>query len=396
MVQSADFVIIGAGCVGIHLAYQLARRKAGRVVVVEKDAIACGTTGRSSAVLRHHYTNPEVARLAARGVDAYRHFHDLFGGPAGYTEVGYLILVGPDDADALRFNVDLLRGLGVDTTVITPREIGLQWPHIYTGDVALAAWEPHAGFADPVISTQTAADAARRAGVTIRQNAEVVEILLSESGRVQGVEIANGDRIVAPVVVDCAGPWAARVARLAGTELPVSPVREQIAVFDRPAHVPTHPVVSDLIRLAYFRPEGQGLTLAGNSDHRDHAPEPDPDVYEGRVDEDFVVAAVEKLSHRFPPMGDAGVRRGYTGLYEVTPDYNPIMDQVPGVEGFYCSVGFSGHGFKLAPAAGELVADLILTGGSTVANVRTFRATRFEEGEPIRGVRPYKTASVLR
>lgn len=382
MSAASDVVVIGGGIMGCATALELARRGAS-VTVVEKGALASGSTGRSSAIVRQHYSNPLTARMARWGLDVFRDFDERVGGPCGFVGCGFLILVPAKDADGLSANVALQRGVGIDTRILGPEEIREVLPGVDPSDLVAAAWEPDAGYADPHLTTSGLAEAAKRHGARFLFNTEVTGIRFG-GGCVAGVETATG-LVPSGAVVNCAGPWGARVASLAGVEVPLDACRAQVSVYGRPqGHRGPHPVVLDFAHASYFRPETGDLMLVGLIDPSEAEDVVDPDRYPEHTDRGFDEMVGARWASRCPAMEDAQVRRGYAGLYEITPDWHPVMDEVPAGSGHFLCTGFSGHGFKLAPAVGVTTAHMVL-GETPLFDPRPFRLSRFAEGDLVRG-----------
>jgi sarcosine oxidase subunit beta len=382
VVAGFDVVIVGGGIMGCCTAYELSGRGVS-VAVVDKGALASGSTGRSSAIVRQHYSNEVTARMARYGLETFRAFDERVGGPCGFQPCGFVVLVPAEDAEGLAANVELQRGVGIEATVLAPDEIRDVVPGVSATDLVAAAYEPGAGYADPHLATAGFADAARRRGARFLLNREVTGVRFT-GGRVSGVDTDAGP-LGASAVVNCAGPWGARVAALAGVEVPVNPCRAQVAVFARPeGHRGRHPVVLDFAHASYFRPETGDLMLVGLIDPSEADDVVDPDAYPEHTDDGFDILVGRRWMERCPAMEAAQPRRGYAGLYAVTPDWHPVIDEVPPGSGHFLCTGFSGHGFKLAPAAGLVTADLV-SGREPSFDPRMFRLSRYAEGEPVRG-----------
>jgi glycine/D-amino acid oxidase-like deaminating enzyme len=382
MSERFDTVLVGGGIMGCATALELARRGQ-RVAVVEKGALASGSTGKSSAIVRQHYSNEVTARMARYGLEVFRDFGERVGGDPGFRGCGFLVLVPAEDADGLRENVALQRSVGIDTRVLAPEEIGEVLPGVAATDLVAAAWEPDAGYADPHQTTTALADAARSAGARFLLNTEVTGIRF-QGGRVRGVDTSAGP-LAAGAVVNCAGPWGAAVAAMADLEVPVSACRAQISVFRRPEALRgAHPVVLDFAHASYFRPETGDLMLVGLIDPSEAEDVVDPDAYREHTDDGFDLEVGQRWIARCPPMEAASPRRGYAGLYAITPDWHPVIDEVPEGSGHFLCTGFSGHGFKLGPAVGLLTAELV-TGEEPSFDPSLFRLSRWAEGNPVRG-----------
>jgi sarcosine oxidase subunit beta len=292
------------------------------------------------------------------------------------------------------------RELGITVDLIGAGDMAELYPTLRLDDFAAFAFEPHGGYADGYQTAAAFGAAARRLGVVVRQGAAVAAIEADGPG--VRVSIVGGERVSAGVVVVAAGPWTAPLVAPLGIDLPLRAQREQLMVVDPGRDLPATPVLSDLVSLQYLRPwrgaAGGGTTrlLVGNSDH--HEPEwSDPDTYADRMDDAALEVAVGKFGHRFPHLPDAALESSYAGCYDVTPDYNPVISWTP-VDGVLLCAGFSGHGYKLAPAVGELVADLVLKGVSTDPAVpeADFRLSRFTDEDPLVSPHRYVGAGQMR
>jgi glycine/D-amino acid oxidase-like deaminating enzyme len=384
MARTADIVIIGGGVTGCSIAYHLARRGVRNLVVVEKNFLASGSTGKSSACVRQHYSTAETCRMVLHALRFFEHFAEHTGGhTASFTRVGYLLGVDDRLRVPMEKSVALQQSVGIDSRLITPAEIREIEPRVRVDDFVAGCYEPEAGYADPSQTTQGLAAFAREAGATILEQTEVLGLSIA-GGRVTGVETSRGE-IQAPVVINAAGIWGDRIGRMAGVEIPLTICRHKINFFARPAGArDPHPLVYDFVKNIYTRPETGGLTLVGPLDSEELNDRADPDRYNEGVTFEETADAMERAMHRFPVMEQGEVAKGYAGCFDVTPDWHPILDESP-VKGFYLAVGFSGHGFKLSPAVGDMVAKLVVDGKTAADDVHAFRFSRFAEGKPIRG-----------
>jgi sarcosine oxidase subunit beta len=387
--RTAHAVIIGGGVIGTSVAYHLARLGAGHVVLLERTQLAAGATGLSSGLVRMHYDNPLEAEIAFKSFETFRHFDEIIGGDSGFTRTGFVRTVRPHDEEALRANVEMLQALGVNTQVLTGAELGAIAPYFATDDTPLVAYEAESGYADPHLTTMGFVEAARRHGARIFQGVEATGIQV-DGGRVTGVQTSQG-AISAPVVVNAAGPWGGLVAALAGVSLDLTVILHQVAFVEVPDELPwPHLTVIDGPHDTYLRPEGGRLTLIGG-DHDNRAIGTDKlDTYSQSLMPDTRDRILERLCARMPGMASGGVRKGHAGIFVNTPDLHAYMGQAPGVDGFFCAVGFSGHGFKEAPVVGQAMAELILNGRSEVVDIAPLRLTRFEEGQPYHGLHAYR------
>jgi sarcosine oxidase subunit beta len=387
-----DVVIVGAGIMGCSTAFQLAQRGL-KVALLDKKSVGEGPTGESSAIIRQHYSNELTARMALHSLGVFQNFEELVGkGGAspecGFRRTGFVVLVDARDRAGLEANVELQRRVGIHTELLSPEALGEVLPQMQMADLVEAAYEPESGYADPYQTVNAYARAARRLGVDLFQETEVTGIRFV-GGRVAGVDTPQG-QFSAPQVLNTAGAWGARVARLAGVEVPIASCRVQVAFFRRPpGHEAEHPIVGDFINTIYFRPETGGLTLAGLIDPAEAEAVVDPDAYNKRMDANFVLDVGERLVARYPAMEVSESTGGYASLYGITPDWHPVVGEVPAGSGFFVCAGFSGHGFKLGPAVGIMAADLLTGASAPQFDAHLFRLSRFAEGEPVRGQYEY-------
>jgi glycine/D-amino acid oxidase-like deaminating enzyme len=375
MIRTADVVIIGAGTTGVSLAFHLALAGISKVVVLERTFVGAGGTGWSVGIIRQLYPTREAIEMVVRSLAVYRDFDAAVGGASGYVGCGALIGVAPAMRVSLEQTIALQRSLGVRAEVLDPADAGRVEPRIDVSRLGAVLYEPDSGYADPAGVAAAYAAAARRRGVAIEQDAEVTAVRVA-GDRVAGVETARGERIDTSVVVDAAGLWSPAVARLAGVELPIVIGRHPVFVVERDvAFGAPHPVFLDLAGGSYVRPESGGLTLTGSliDDETRHPMDPE------RLGDDVGFAeateVLERTGRAIPRLADARYRRGWAGAFDITPDWMPILDESP-LPGFWIAAGMSGHGFKLAPAVGEMMAALI-TGSTPAVSPEPFRLARF-------------------
>ena len=373
-----DAVVVGGGIVGLASAHALAERGVD-VVVCEAGSLGGGTTGRSVGGIRAQFSSPVNVELSKAAMTVWDGFEADFGVDIAYRRPGYLLLARTEStAAAFRADVVMQQRRGVPSRLLTPEEAAGYCPTLRTDAFVRAAYAPTDGFADPHLALQGYAGAARELGVDVRTNTPVTD-LLYENGAVVGVEAA-GDRLRADRVVNAAGPWARAVAAMAGLDLPVSPRRRQALVVDPEQPLAEDvPLTIDLETGLYFRPERDGLAIVGGH-FADADPEADPDAYRGSYDLDWAAEALERAASCAGCFGaESRIRRGWAGLYAVTPDHHPVIDETP--PGLVHAVGFSGHGFQHAPAAGRLVAELAVDGEATSIDIGALGADRFADGD---------------
>lgn len=387
MAKTFDVIIIGGGIMGCSTALQLAQRGL-KVALLDKDTIGAGPTGKSSAIIRQHYSNELTARMALYSLRVFQDFENQVGEECGFTRTGFVALAPRSDSEGLQANIALQHGVGIETELVSASDLQKMVPGLVTSDFALAAYEPESGYADPYLTVTSYAKAARKAGVTIYQETPATAINFV-GGRVSGVQTTSGE-LASPVVINAGGAWASQVASLANIEVPIDACRVQVAFFRRPTgHEAQHPVIADFINETYFRSETGQLTLVGLIDPSEAEAIVDPDHFREGLDDDFVMEAGSGLVSRYPAMEQSQFTGGYASLYAITPDWHPIIDEVPAGSGLYLCSGFSGHGFKLGPAVGLMTADLVTGESQPEFDPRLFRIGRFAEKDPVRGQYEY-------
>ncbi len=388
MSTTADVVIIGAGIVGASAAFYLAQRGV-KVIVIEKRFIAAGATGKSTAIIRQHYSNEITAKMAHWGVRVFQNFKSEVGGECGYVKTGFVILVDARDRTGLEENVAMQKRVGIDVLVVNAQELRELDPEMQVASDVVGAYEPDGGYADPATAAMNLADAAQKRGAEILQSTTVTGIEMN-GGRVSAVQTSAG-KIATRAVVNCANAWAGQIARMVGVELPIEASRHQVATFQRPPdNKSPHLTAGDFVHNIYYRPAG-GLTFVGSIDPNDANQLADPDQYNESADFEFIARMSARICQRYPFMRQALSKGGWTGIYDVTPDWHPIIDEAPRNSGVFHAAGFSGHGFKLGPAVGVMIADMVTRASAPTAGMdrRMFRLARFAENEPVRGKYEY-------
>ncbi|HEY3111743.1 MAG TPA: FAD-dependent oxidoreductase, partial [Chloroflexota bacterium] len=327
MKQTAEVVIVGGGVNGAALAWELARRGVRDVALVERDYLAAGPTGRSGAVVRCHYSTPELVRLAIEGREFFRNATDLIGDDCGFRPVGFLAAVGPAEVGALEAKVAMQRRAGLEVELLRGQDIGAVMPELDLSEVGAAAWEGGSGHADAVRTTWALGRRAEALGVEIELGCAVREVRV-EAGRVAAVVTDRG-QIATRRVVCAAGPWTRQLVARAGHDLPTTILRNAMALFLRPpAYARPHPVIIDTQRRFYARPDGV-LSLTGSVDERENQPVADPDDYDRGVHRAEIELFGERLGRAVPPMLGAAERGGWVGLYDVSPDWLHLIDELP-------------------------------------------------------------------
>jgi sarcosine oxidase subunit beta len=332
-----------------------------------------------------HYDNEPESRLAWISFQYFRNWSRVVGGDCGFRRTGFLRIVPRELADSLRANVAMQQFIGINTKVISAEVAAKLMPSLRADDFDVAAYEPESGYADPTSTTAAFLDRAREMGARLFQDRAVTGIR-TQAGRVIEVSTDTGP-IATPVAVNAAGAWGAEIGAMVRVQLPIQGWRHQVIYLQRPPTLPEpHPAIIDDIATQYIRPETGQLALLGLEDANQVGV--DPDTYRESVDNEFVFLAGERITRRMPGMIDAGVVSGQAGCDGLTPDQHAILDQV-GPEGFYVAVGHSGTGFKIAPAVGLCLAELITAGRTETADITPFRLRRYAEGKPLVGENAY-------
>lgn len=395
MTATADVVIVGGGLEGAAAAWALSQRGVTDVTVLERNTVGSGMTGKSSGIVRCHYGVSSLAAMAAVGLEVFEKAEEYFGTDIGFRQTGYVVGVGEPNVENLRQSLAAQREVGVQTEEIDAADVAELWPWADLEPFAAFGWEARGGYGDAYQTAQAFAASARAAGVRIRQGANVTGLVL-DGDRATGVELADGTRLSAGTVVVATGVWTRPFLAPYGVDVPIRVHREQIVTIKPGVDTGPVPVFSDLVSLQYIRPEPNGELLFGNSDLAELEPA-DPDDYLNRATDGFIDLTVDKVGTRFPGFGDAAISGSYAGCYDVTPDWNPVISAT-GIDGLLVAAGFSGHGFKIAPAVGRLVADLVTEGRSSDPRIpeSDFRLARFEEDNLLKSRYPYVGAGEMR
>ena len=408
--MSADVIVVGAGVAGASTAFHLSRLGAGDVLVVDRDTAGSGMSSRSSAMIRMHYTfRPEV-ELAVRSDRMFASWTELTGRPAFVRRTGFARFVLSGEEDALRANVAMQRDCGARAEVLPAADFAALAPGFRTDDLTEVAWEPDGGYGDGALVAGDLLAAARERGVRYRPHTPVLA-LLREGDRVTGIQTPDGPEH-AQVVVAAAGVWSPALLASIGVDLPIETEFHQVAVLSHAPGQGTPVACIDSTTQSYFRPEAGGsMTLVGSFtgprgvDPDTVAPPPDAGSAQrgafcaagGAKRTTIMGDGVEGLAElvgaaarRVPGLGDAGIVRGITGVYDMTPDGRPMLGELPGLSGLVLAAGFSGTGFKISPAVGEAVAGLAT--GRPVAgsvDIGPFWPGRFAEARPVSPPHPY-------
>jgi len=375
MEKTADVVIIGGGVIGVSIAYHLAQKKAGEVILLEKGQLGEGSTSRSAGGIRSQFSTEINIRFSLESLKTFNRFEEEFGVSPDFKQIGYLFLATTQqEMEVFRRNIGLQRSYGIPVELLDQEEIRGRWPFLKVDDVLAGSFNGPDGYAGPSEVLSGFASRARRGGAILYEGVEAVGISV-EGGRIRAVKTKEGE-ISTPIVVNAAGPYASQIGEMAGVKIPVKPLRRQIFVTS-PFHLSDKPIplTIDFHRGWYFRPEVDGFLLSGPLDK-----EPSFNL---NIDYDAMVEAAENATLRVPAFEKARIARGWAGLYEITPDNHAILGRHPDVEGLVLANGFSGHGFQHSPAVGEVIAELIVDGRATTLDISSLSIERFDKGQLI-------------
>ena len=379
MSETADIVIIGSGIVGSSVAYHLAQQGCTNVLVIEREAHqGKGSTGKSMGGVRAQFATPVNIQMSRYSIDFFSRFDEVVGHPADYRAHGYLFCATTErHLQYLKSNRERQLALGVRNVELVSREdIARFVPQLRVDDILGGTFCPTDGFVDPHSVMMGFMLNARERGVRLWLDTQVTGIQVEPDRRVSGVMTSRG-LVSTRIVVNAAGAWAAEVARFAGSELPVEPLRRQLVPTEPFDGLPQRfPMVIDMSTGFHFRREGKGILLAWND------PEETPG-FKTEFDPGFVEKILTRAADRVPRLAEAEVnpRRAWAGLYEMTPDHHAVIGPAPEVAGLYFVNGFSGHGVMHSPASGRITSDLILHGHSDLVDATQLNVERFKSGK---------------
>ena len=372
--DKAEVVIIGGGIIGASIAYNLAKNGVLKTVLLEKGTMGQGSTGKCAGGVRTQFSTGINIQFSMLSLKVLKRFLEDFGVDPEFHPVGYLFLAcNQEQRSILHSNSILMQSMGLDVELLSPRAIQDRWPFLRTGDLSGGYYTERDGYAGPYEILQGYIKCARGMGAVILEGLEVTEIQ-AEKGKIRSVKTATGEKIRTPLVINAAGPFAARVAAMLDLKLPVVPIRRQVFFTDSLGGLPARfPLVIDMEYGWYMRREGKGILLSG--------PQDENPSFNEKTDFDARLWTAERSLHRVSALEQVRIVRGWAGLYEISPDNHAIIGSFPEMEGFICANGFSGHGFMHAPATGILVSELILHGRASSIDVFPLRPSRFREGD---------------
>jgi len=378
--KTADVVILGAGVMGTAIAFHLAKRKTGKIVLLDRDHVGRGGSGRSSALIRMHYTFPPEVQLAVVSLKMFQNWQDVVGASGDFRKTGFVRIVHPDEIERLKVNVDMHRKLGAIVELVDQKQLQELEPDWKLDDVELAAYEPNSGYGDGAGVAGDFLEAARNLGAEYFSRTQATALAVT-SGRVKGVETDRGT-ISAPVVIVATGPWTRPLIQQADYDLPIECEFHQVAILrNAPDMKGGGCACIDSVTATYFRSDAHDKFLVGDF----YGTRPiDPDNFPQRASDESLEEIIQRACRRLPKFEGAEIMRGVTGVYDITPDSRPLLGELPEIRGAYVCAGFSGMGFKISPAIGLVMSELVLDGAGRTVDISAFRPSRFAEGKPIK------------
>lgn len=383
--KTADIVILGAGVMGTSIAFHLAKRNAGRIIVIDKDHVGRGGSGRSSALIRMHYSFAPEVQLALISLHMFQHWQEIVGQPGDFRQTGFVRIVHTNETERLKCNVEMQRSLGARVDLIDKHVLHELEPDWNVDDVDLAAYEPDSGYGDGAAVAGDFLGTARDLGVIYVSRTQATAFVV-EAGRVHGVVTDQGT-ISSPTVICATGPWTRPLFHQVGCDLPIECEYHQVAILrNAPDMKGGGCACIDSVTATYFRSDGTDKFLVGDFYGRRPV---DPDNFPQRALDDEMEKIIERACRRVPKLASAEVMRGVTGVYDMTPDSRPLLGEIPEISGLYVCAGFSGMGFKISPAIGLVMSELVLDGKGRAVDIGAFRPERFADNQPIKAEYEY-------
>jgi glycine/D-amino acid oxidase-like deaminating enzyme len=383
--KTADIVILGAGVMGASIAFHLAKRTAGKIVVIDKDHVGRGGSGRSSALIRMHYSFPPEVQLALISLRMFQSWQEIVGQPGDFRKTGFVRIVHPNETERLKQNVAMQRELGAKVDLIGKAQLHELEPDWNVDEVELAAYEPDSGYGDGAGVAGDFLSAARDMGASYHPRTQAMAFAV-DGGRIRGV-ITDQGTITAPIVIAATGPWTRPLFQHAGYDLPIESEYHQVAILrNAPDMKGGGCACIDSVTATYFRSDAHDKFLVGDF----YGKRPvDPDNFPQGTSDEGLEEIMDRACRRIPKLARAEVMRGVTGVYDMTPDSRPLLGEVPGVSGLHVCAGFSGMGFKISPAIGLVMSELVLDGQASAVDISAFRPSRFAESQPIKAEYEY-------
>jgi len=380
--STADIVIIGGGVIGCSTAYNLANQGAKNVVLLEKGDICSGGTAKSCAITRSHYTIEANMHHAVESIKIFENFDQIIGGDPNFQRSGYIILGSEEIRAKMESVFKMQNKYGIDTKVLTPTEAKEYHPLLQFDDVDVIGYESRTGYCDPYMTTTSYAKRAKDLGVKLLT--ETIVTGIKQEGNIKTVQTQKGC-IETEIVIMIAGPWTKILGQMIGVDFPFSITKHKVLTLKTDmTYQKDWPIVKDLLspEKIYFRPDSGGVVLVGTGDFGEELES--VELMTDEVEIEHVENIGRSMTNRMPSFEDAQLVSSWTGPYDIPPDWNPIIGPVPGQDGIYVAVGFSGHGFKWAPTIGESLAQQVL-GIEPRVPIGMYSMDRFTTGNTLDG-----------
>jgi glycine/D-amino acid oxidase-like deaminating enzyme len=384
--KTADIVILGAGVMGTSIAFHLAKRNAGKIVILDKDHVGRGGSGRSSALIRMHYSFPAEVELALIGLRIFQNWQEVVGAPGDFRRTGFVRIVHPNETARLKLNVEMQCRLGATVTLVDNDQLHELEPDWNVDDVELAAYEPDSGYGDGAGVAGDFLSAARDKGTIYVSRTQATALHLNDDC-VRGV-VTNQGAVSSPIVIAATGPWTRPLLQQAGYDVAIECEYHEVALLrNAPGMKGGGCACIDSVTATYFRSDAHDKFLVGDF----YGKRPvDPDNFPQRASDDSLADIIERACRRVSKLEQAEVMRGVTGVYDMTPDSRPLLGEIPGIRGLLVCAGFSGMGFKISPAIGLVMSELVLDGIASSVDISAFRPSRFAENAPIKAEYEYE------
>ena len=380
--NKADFVIIGGGVIGCSTAYNLASQGAKNVALLEKGEICSGGTAKSCAITRSHYTIEANMHHAVESIKIFENFDQIVGGDPNFQRTGYIILGSEEIREKMETVFKMQNKYGIDTQTMTPGEAKEFHPLLQYDDVDVIGYESRTGYCDPYLTTTSYAKRAKDLGVQIFTETLVTGI--NFKGNIKSVQTQKGIFETENLIM-IGGPWTKHLGQMIGVDFPFSITKHKVLTLKiEMPYQKDWPIVKDLIspENIYFRPDSGGVVLVGTGDFGEEIE--NMELMNDEVEIEHFESIGKSMSNRMPSFGEAQLVSSWTGPYDIPPDWNPIIGPVTGHEGLYVAVGFSGHGFKMAPTVGESLAQQVL-GIEPRIPIDMYSMNRFSTGNTLDG-----------
>ncbi|MDA4131278.1 MAG: FAD-binding oxidoreductase [Thaumarchaeota archaeon] len=384
MERKTEILVVGGGSTGTSVLYNLAKRGATKSMLIDRaEQVGSGQTSRSTGLVRTHYSDETVARMALLSYKFFQRFsEEVPGESCGFTQTGLLVCADPRSDHGLRENVEMFNRIGIQSEIIDKEEAKRIEPELDGSLFSTISYEPQSGYAETSLTAASFAKAAQRMGSEILPGTNLLKIARRQGGY---EVLTSAGTILTEKLILATGVWSKPILAGLKISVPIKVVRHPVIILRRPEqYAGNRPLIFDFPRKTYYKPEGQHLFYAGSLEPELDVNDVEPDNYDSDVSFEEIEKYSKSVAEAIPIVGQLGsFVRGYTGLYDMTVDQQPIIDEFSDADlpGIYCLIGLSGHGFKLSPEFGRLMAALVIDGRFTDYDISIFKRARFQEGK---------------